>query len=97
MRSPTQRRATLTPVARIAIQVMLPSPTPARSTATPAPSAAPAAPAAVKIAAHEAIVSGFDAVAPSAVANALRGELTSSSTSPPSRTRKALTSVRIPR
>ena len=35
-----------------------------------------AAPAAVKIAAQVAIVSGFDAVAPSAVANALRGELT---------------------
>ena len=39
----------------------------------PAPCAAPAVEAAVKIAAHDAIVSGFDAVAPSAVANARRG------------------------
>ena len=39
----------------------------------PAPCARPRRPAAVKIAAHEATVSGFEAVAPSAVANALRG------------------------
>ena len=53
--------------------------------------------AAVKIAAQEAIVIGFDAVAASAVRNARRGVETSSGTSPPSRMRNALQSVRAPR
>ncbi len=72
-------------------------PTPASSSATPAPSAAPAVEAAVKMAAHEAIVRGLEAVAPSAVANARLGVPTSAGISPPSRTRNALTSVRTPR
>ena len=57
---------------------------------------AAAADAAVKIAAQVAIVSGFDAVAATAVMNARRGEATSSSDSPPRRTRNALQRVRTP-
>ena len=55
-----------------------------------------AAEAAPKIAAQVAIVSGLEAVAASAVANARRGVATSSPVSPPSRTRKAAQSVRAP-
>ena len=55
----------------------------------PPESVAPAVVVAAKTAAHEAIVSGFDAVAANAVANARRGVATSSSVSPPSRTRNA--------
>ena len=46
------------------------------------------------MAAQVAIVSGFEAVAATAVANARRGVATSASDSPPSRTRKADQSVR---
>ncbi len=53
--------------------------------------------AAVKIAAQEAIVIGLEAVAASDVRNARRGVDTSSGTSPPSRIRNALQSVRAPR
>ena len=53
--------------------------------------------AAEKIAAQETIVIGFEAVAPSDVRKARRGESTSSGASPPSRTRNALHSVRRPR
>ena len=56
--------------------------------------ARPATDAAEKIAAQDAIVSGFDAVATNAVAYARPGVATSSTASPPSRTRKALQSVR---
>jgi len=55
-----------------------------------------AAEAAVKIAAHVAMVSGFDAVAATAVAKARRGEATSSSDSPPRRIRNAPQRVRAP-
>jgi hypothetical protein len=51
----------------------------------------------VKIAAHDAIVIGLEAVAASEVRNARRGEETSSAVSPPSRIRNALQSVRAPR
>ena len=61
-------------MARSPSQTRLPSPTPATSSAAPpAESAAPAALAAEKIAAHDAIVSGFEAVAESAVRNARFG------------------------
>ena len=50
----------------------------------------------MKIAAQVAIVSGLEAVAATAVAKARRGEATSSSSSPPSRTRNAAQSVRAP-
>ena len=53
--------------------------------------------AAAKIAAHDAIVSGFEAVPASDVRNARRGPETSKSSSPPVRTRNALQSVRRPR
>ena len=61
------------------------------------PSAAPAVEAAAKTAAHDAIVSGFDAVAPSATTNARLGVASSSPVSPPSRIRNADHSVRAPR
>ena len=78
-------------------QVSVPVPTPTTSAAAVEPEPASAAvDAAEKAAAHEAIVSGFDAVAPSEVRNARRGEATSSRDSPPSRTRNALYSVRSP-
>ena len=50
----------------------------------------------MKIAAQVAIVSGFEAVAATAVANARRGVATSSSASPPSRTLNAAQRVRAP-
>src|SRR5438046_8082784 len=92
-RVPTRRRATATAPERIANQVAEPTQTPARS----GTGAKPATDAAEKIAAHDAIVIGFDAVAATDVAKARRGEATSSSASPPSRTRNALQSVRAPR
>ena len=80
--------------------VSVPSATPLSISAAPlaelAASPTAAAEAAVKIAAQVAIVSGFDAVAATAVANARRGDATSSSDSPPRRTRNALHSVRAP-
>jgi hypothetical protein len=66
-----------------------------RRTAPGIESAAPAALAAEKIAAQDAIVSGFEAVADSAVRNPRRG-LTGSAPSP-SRIRNALRSVLAPR
>src|SRR4029079_13314957 len=95
---PSARLAEATPVASRANHVALPAATP--NTSSAAPPAVPAAAAAVapaKIAAQETIVSGFDAVAITAVANARRRLDTSSSVSPPLRTRKALYSVRRPR
>ena len=66
--------------------VSVPSATPLSISAAPlaelAASPTAAAEAAVKIAAQVAIVSGFDAVAATAVANARRGDATSSSASP---------------
>jgi len=80
--------------------VSVPSATPpsisAAALAEVAASPTAAADAAVKIAAQVAIVSGFEAVAATAVANARRGDATSSSDSPPSRTRNAAQSVRAP-
>ena len=62
-RSSTTWPTTAVPVASATSHVALPSPTPAtRSTAPPNVLAAPAALAAEKIAAHDAIVSGLDAV-----------------------------------
>jgi hypothetical protein len=79
----------------------VPSATPPSISAAPladvAASPIDAADAAVKIAAQVAIVSGLEAVAASAVANARRGEPTSSGSSAPMRTRKAAHSVRPPR
>ena len=96
-RGPTARRATAVPLASKVTHVRLPSATPATSSAAPAElSAAPATLAAAKIAAHEAIVDGFEAVPASAVRNARRGVATSASASPPWRTRNALHSVRAP-
>jgi hypothetical protein len=60
------------------------------------PSTADAVDAAAKTAAHDAIVVGFDAVAPSEVRNARRGVATSSVASPPRRMRNADHSVRAP-
>jgi hypothetical protein len=90
-RSPAARRTTATTVARIVTQARLPSATPITSaTAPPELSAAPATLAAAKIAAHDAIVLGFDAVPASDVRKARRGSATSAGTSSPWRTRKAL-------
>jgi len=80
--------------------VSVPSATPPSISAAPlaevAASPTAAAEAAVKIAAQVAIVSGFEAVAATAVANARRGDATSSSASPPRRTRNAAHRVRAP-
>ena len=79
-------------------QARLPAATPATSSrAPPALSAAPAALAAANTAAHDAMVSGLEAVPASAVRNARPGVAISAGISPPSRTRKALCSVRTPR
>jgi hypothetical protein len=59
-------------------------------------SATSATEAAANTAAHDAIVSGFDAVAMNAVRKARAGELISSTTSEPSRIRHADHSVRAP-
>ena len=76
-------------------QVRLPTPTPATSSkAPPSPSITLAVDAAANTAAHDAIVSGFDAVTPSATTNARFGVASSSPVSPPSRIRNALHSVR---
>ena len=78
----------------------VPSATPPSMSAAPpadvAASPTAAAEAAVKIAAQVAIVSGFEAVAATAVMKARRGEATSSSASPPRRTRNAAHRVRAP-
>src|SRR5215203_4803634 len=94
-RVPSTRLLEATPAARRTNQVALPTATPATSRA--APPAEPAAAAAVapaKIAAQETMVNGFDAVATRAVANARFLLETSTSLSPPVRTRNALKSVR---
>src|SRR5262245_64067372 len=79
------------------MQTRLPIPTPPSSASVAAaPAAAPADEAAAKMAAQDAIVSGFDAVAASVVRNARRGEATSSADSAPDRTRNADHSVRAP-
>jgi hypothetical protein len=76
---------------RIVNQVSVPAPTPAtRTTAFDAEPARAAVDAAEKAAAQEAIVSGLEAVAPSEVRKARRGDATSSSDSPPRRIRNAL-------
>ena len=82
-RSPVARRTTATPVASSVTQARLPSATPATSGPAPEPSAAPATLAAAKIAAQEAIVLGYDAVAASEVRNARCGRATSDGTSSP--------------
>ena len=72
-------------------------PTPASiAPASPGLRATPAADAAAKMAAHEPIVVGFEAVAASEVRKARRGLRTSASISPPARTRNADQSVRSP-
>src|SRR6185436_13248871 len=77
--------------------VSVPQPTPRQSSSVCAvPDTAEAVDAAAKIAAHDRIVDGFDAVAASDVRNARPGEATSSVLSPPSRTRNADHSVRSP-
>ena len=80
--------------------VSVPSATPPSMSAAPlalvAASPTAATDAALKIAAQVAIVSGFEAVAATAVAKARRGDATSSSDSPPRRTRNAAQSVRAP-
>src|SRR3954451_14960987 len=61
IRSPTRRRSSDTPPVRTFTHAMLPSPTPASSVSTAGPSVAPAVLAAANTAAHDAIVSGFEA------------------------------------
>ena len=96
-RGPAARPSIAVATARSPSQTKLPSPTPATSSAAlPAESAAPAALAAAKIAAHDAIVSGFEAVAERAVRNARLG-LTASPSSVPNRIRNALHSVLTPK
>src|SRR5438105_15949399 len=98
MRGPTRRLVRATPDARRRNHVSDPAPTPAISAAVvEAEPANLAVLAAEKIAAQLAIVRGFEAVAPSEVSSARRGLTTSSATSPPSRTRKALQSIFSPR
>ena len=96
-RSPAARRPTATAVASAVTHASEPSPTPSTSSsAPPVVPAAPATDAAANTAAHDAIVSGLDAVPPSEVRNARRGSAISSATSNPWRTRSALCSVRSP-
>ena len=82
----------------MATQVRLPAAIPATSsTAAAAVWPAPIVSAAAKIAAHDAIVAGLDAVPASAIVNARPGVATSAGVSPPWRTRIAVHSVRAPR
>ena len=77
---------------------MLPSPTPATSRTTVGPErSCDATVAAAKTPIQSAIVSGFEAVAPSDVTNAHRGVATSVSFSAPARTRNELQKLRKPR
>src|SRR5437870_339941 len=98
-RGPTRRLLHATAAERIENQTKDPTQTPARRTRADAvddPTAFPVD-AAEKIAAHDTTVIGLEAVAPSEVTKARRGESTSSGASPPSRMRNALQSVRSPR
>src|SRR5919199_6819683 len=95
MRGPSRRRPGAGPAESVTNQANEPAQTPASRTSAAAreePTTL-AVDAAEKIAAQAAIVIGFDAVAPSEVRKARRGEETSSAASPPSRMRKALHSV----
>src|SRR5438045_5491628 len=90
-------RARLTALVSSANQQIEPMPTPASSAIERAVVfAASAVDAAAKTAPHDRIVVGFEAVAASDVTNARHGFATSSSASPPRRTRNADHSVRIP-
>src|SRR5262249_19390894 len=94
-RSPAARPTSAVPDASDTSHVRLPRPTPAiSSTALGTEPAAPAALAAEKIAAQDAIVSGFDAVAERAVRNPRRGLMGSAPS--PRWIRNALQSVLAP-
>src|SRR5262245_40120514 len=95
--SGSRRRVNAVTAASRLTAARLPIPMPAtRATAPLVVAATPATEAPANSAAHEAIVHGFDAVAPSDVTNARHGPATSRSVSPPARTRHALHSVRTP-
>ena len=78
-------------------QAALPRPTPTKSATAPSGvETSEAVVAAPKIAAHEIMVSGLEAVAKTPVRQATPGAATSAAVSPPSRNRHAVCSVRTP-
>src|SRR5919201_1603228 len=97
IRSPTYLPAAATSVAMPQYQASVPTATPRTTAAAFATeSVAPAGTAAGNAIVHSAIVNGFSAVAATAVANAVRGATTSSSTSRPARARTPVQRVRAP-